>query len=266
MEKEETEHLSFGKAYGVGVASYLMYQDPDRALFDAWLAYWPQIETEKKNQPKCFNAIQASFAYLDTLLQDYELVSFNGKPAAELSFRLDIDDGYYFVGHIDAILRHRYSGQHVVLECKHTGSELHDIDPLYKNSGQAVGYSIALDQIVGHELSSYGVLYFVAQIGRGFTPKISTLVYDKTLHDRLNWFITLGLDVKHLKEIRTLGIFPMRGQACMSFNRPCSAFGTCNLFSQDIPKEIEQDDIEYQFTYKLDDLIQNHIKRISSNG
>lgn len=264
MQTEESEHFSFGKGFGVGVATYLVTQDQDRALYEAWLAYWPEIETEKKNVAICMASLMASFSKLDDLLGEYEVVSFNGKPAVELSFRLDINPAYYFVGHIDVVLRNRYSGVHVVLDAKSTGSQLLDLSPMYKHSGQAIGYSIALDRIVGKKLSSYAVMYFVAQIGKNFNINIHPLLFEKTLMDRLQWFITLGLDVKRLEQMEEMGIYPKRGGSCLSFNRPCKYFGTCHLHSFDKKKTFEKDEIDYDFVYLLDDLVEDHISRINN--
>jgi len=262
IEREETEHTAFGKAFGAGVATYLVTQDANRAMFELWLAYMPEIETDKKSMARCVAALEVAIPRLDTILMDYEIVSFQGKPAVELSFRIDITDAYYFVGYIDAVLRNRYTGKHVVFEVKTTGLQLLDLSPLYQNSGQALGYSIALDRIVGRKLSSYGVLYFVAQLPRDFVPKIQIFEWDKTLSDRLNWFISLGLDVKHLTEMAELGVYPKRGSSCLQFNKPCKYFGVCALHSMDVPKEIEEDVIDYQFVYNLDDLVQDHLERI----
>lgn len=269
MEREESEHLSFGTAFGVGVAHYLVNQDPDMALFEAWLAYWPQVETDKKSVPICMNALMGAFIHLDTILMNYEVASFNGKPAIELGFKLRIADEYYFTGHIDVVLRHRYSGVHYILDAKTTGLQLFDLSPLYRNSGQCLGYSIALDKIVGEKQASYGVLYFVAQIGRDpFNVKHHTLVFDKTLLDRLNWFMTLGLDVRKLQEMEELNVYPRRGHSCLHFNRPCKYFGTCTLQSLDFPK-IQREDIGndglpaiYDFEYDLNDLITEHLARL----
>lgn len=262
IEREESEHLSFGKAFGAGVATYLATQDANRAMFEAWMAYWPEIETDKKSIARCIAALEVAFPRLDTILIDYEVVDFEGKAAVELSFRLDIDPNHYFVGYIDVVLRNRYSGQYVVFEVKTTGLQLYDLSPLYKNSGQALGYSIALDRIAGEKLASYGVLYFVAQLPKDFTPKIQVFEWTKSLVDRLNWFITLALDVKHMTEMAELNVYPKRGDSCLQYNRPCSFFGVCDLHSVDIPKKREVDTIEYQFTYQLDDLIEDHLTRI----
>jgi len=262
MQKDESEHMSFGKAFGAGVATYLVTQDANRAMFEMWLAYMPELETDKKSLARCTAALEVAIPKLDTILMDYEIVSFEDKPAVELSFRLDITNDYYFVGYIDAVLRNRYSGLHVVFECKTTGLQLLDLSPLYQNSGQALGYSIALDKITGKKLASYGVLYFVCQLPQDFTPKIQTFEWPKTLADRLNWFISLGLDVKHLEEMAYIGVYPKRGESCLQYNKPCKFFGVCTLHSLDVPKKIEKDVIDYQFVYSLDELVQDHMQRI----
>lgn len=268
-EGEDTgnAHLSFGHSIGAGVASYLQHQDQDRALFDAWMAYWPEEENDKKSVVRAQLAMQAAFHHLDNILMEYELVYFEGKPAVELSFRLNIDESYYFVGYIDVVLQNRFSGRYGVFEVKTTGLELLDLSPLYKHSGQALGYSITLDRIVGKNLAEYDVLYFVCQLKRDFNSiKFHLLPFQKTLYDRFNWFITLGLDVKHLKEMAELNIYPKREDACLHFMKPCVYFGTCNLHSFDIPKKLEEDSKEYQFVYEMNDLVQDHLKRIQENA
>ena len=261
--REESPHLSFGSAFGTGVQSYLEHQDKERALFDCWLAYWPIAEDDKKSQVRAHICLENAFHTLDNLLMEYELVFFEGKPAVELSFRLDVDEKFYFVGYVDVILRHRFTNNYVIVEVKTTGLSILDVSPLYKNSGQALGYSIILDQIVGAEQAEYEVLYIVCQLGRTFTEsKIHLLPFNKTLLDRFTWFLTLGLDVKHLHEMAELGVYPKRGGSCLSFMRPCMHFGTCGLHSFDTPKEIEEDTKEYQFTYDLNTVIQDHLRRM----
>lgn len=264
VARDETEHTSFGKAYGAGIATYLVTQDIDKALYQAWLAYWPQLETDKKSQAICFMALMSSVPHLNRMLEQYEVVSFNGKPAIELSFKINISENYYFVGFLDVVLRDIFTDQHYVMDIKTTGLALLDLDPLYKNSGQVLGYSIALDKIVGEAQASYGVLYFVAQLGRDHRAKIHVLAYQKTLLDRLNWFITLGQDTQRLDIMREIDVYPMRGNNCIQFMRPCKFFGVCNLKSFDEPKDEVEDTTEYDFVYDLDSLIDEHIARVQS--
>lgn len=262
LEKEESEHFSFGTAYGVGIATYLSTADSSLALYKAWLAYWPEIETDGKNVPLLLHTLKLAFKECDDLLVSYEVVSFERKEAVELSFKINISDFYYFVGHIDVVLRDKYTGIHYILEVKTTSRNLFDLSPLYANSGQALGYSIALDKIVGEKVSSYGVIYLVAQIGKDAKIKIHRLIYEKTILDRLNWFISLLMDKKQLDMMREIGIYPKRGASCLSYNRPCKYFGVCSLQSfKDVPKEFT-DDVQYQFEYSLDELITDHIERV----
>lgn len=261
--REETADTVLGTAYGVGVADYLEYQNPQQALYKAWLAYWPELESDKKSIPHVVNLLLKSFPALDTLLRDYEVLSFNGKPAVELSFRVNITPRYYYVGYIDVVLQHRYDKTCVVVDAKTTGLQLLDLAPVYQNSGQALSYSIALDRILGEKLSNYAVGYFVGQLGKDFKVQIHPLVFRKTLLDRLNWFITLGGDIKRLELAEEIGFYPRRGGSCLKYNRPCKHFGTCNLSAQDIPRVIEEDTIQYDFTFELDDLINDHLERIN---
>ena len=264
-EQEENEHLSFGHAFGAGVASYAEHQDADRALYAAWIAYWPQIESQKKFQTQCFALLLRAFQRLDTLLLDYDTVFHNGKVAAELSFKMEINPEYYFVGHIDLILRHKYTGVYTVLEVKSTGLTLEDISPNYGNSGQAIGYSVALDAITGQKHDRFEVLYFVGQMKKNpFDAEIKVLPFRKTLLDRLNWFISLGLDVERLERMKELGIYPKRGSSCLAFNRPCRHYQTCGLSAHDVPKPPEIDETNYDFTFQMDELVADHLERAAS--
>lgn len=265
--REDSAHFDFGHGFGAGVATYLLTQSQDRAIFAAWMAYDSYREEKKKTRYSCIWYLCQSFSYLDTLLKNYEIAMFNGKPAAELSFRMDINETKYFVGHIDVVLRHRVKGTYYVMEVKTTGLQLTDLDPEYRHSNQTVGYSTALDTIVGEELSEYGVLYFVCQLpawnATEDIAKFHIMPYAKTLTDRLQWFVAMGMDVQRIEQMEQLGIFPRRNSSCVSYNKVCTHFGTCHLEEADMPAQQEEDKIEYQFRFNLDDVIANHLERIA---
>ena len=265
-EREEWPSTVFGRAYGEGIASYMTHQDADLALYKTFMAYWPVLEEERKTQEICMSLVLSSIPHLDNLLMDWEVATFNGKPAIELSFRLNIDERFYFVGYIDLVLRNKWTGVHGIMEVKHTGLNIFDLSPLYQNSGQALGYSIVLDKIVGEAQSNYEVLYFAGQLGsgNGFSPKIHTMIYPKNLQDRLNWFITLGMDVERLHLMLDNNVFPLRGASCLQYMKPCKHLGTCNLHGLDTYKEEIEDTIVYDFNYQLDEVIQDHLIRISN--
>lgn len=263
--REESVHLSFGHSFGEFVATYLATDSFEMAVLDGWLAYNPPLETENKNQASAYHLMEASQQGLDELLEEWEVAEFNGIPACELSFRIDIDDTFYFVGYIDVVLKHKTTGKYAVLENKTTGLQLEDLKPLYKFSGQALGYSIVLDHIAGEAQAEYDVIYFVGRLGKkalGPNTRSETHIFHKNIQDRIEWFLTLGQDVQRLTTALEVGNFPRRAAGCIKFNRTCPHFGTCHLRSADNYKVIEQDDIEYQFHYKLDDLVASHLERV----
>ncbi len=264
QKREESAATVFGKSIGAGVASYLLHQDPDRALFEAYLAYTPALEDDKRSEEIATNLLLA-FSKLDDLLLDWEVAIFQDKPAVELSFRLNINEQCYFVGYVDIVLKNRWNGRYAILENKTTGLNLFDLSSIFKNSGQALGYSIILDKIAGQDNSEYDVIYFIGKLNSktsgGFAPSTLVETYPKTLQDRLNWFIALSMDVNRLTQMLDLNVFPMRGGSCLQYMRPCTHFGVCHMQALDQYKVIEPDLIEYQFVYNLEDLINEHLER-----
>lgn len=265
----EAPPLSRGHSFGKGVQVYLLTRDMDKALYNAWLSYWPEMEDNPKiTVIRTLHALMCAQKDMDALLDKYEVVSFNGHPAVELGFKLNIDAIYYYVGFIDLVLRNKETGLYVILEIKYTGSWL-DVEAMFYNSGQGTGYSIVIDTIVGAKQAEYGVLYFICQ-DKEKEPKaiqFHTKEWNKDLKDRLKWFITLGLDVKRIQEMRELGMFPQRSRSCIRFNRTCQHFGTCGLTIGDMEKEDEIDPHEkagkYQFEYELETVIQDHLQRVN---
>lgn len=267
---EESVYFSRGHSYGTGIQWYLATQNIELAIFKAWLAYWPELE----QKPKVFQArtlqdllnIQRE---LDEFLEEWEVATFNGKPAIELSFRLDINENFYYVGYIDVVVKKRNEELYGVVEVKRTSTNLTDVRPLYKFSGQGLGYSIVLDKIANKQQSNYSLIYAVGQdIKNSLQSKFHLIDFKKTLQDRLHWFISLGLDVKHITEMLELGIFPRRYTSCVRFNKVCTHFSTCNLtagekYKEDNPEDEEK---EYQFTYDLQELINDHIERAKDVG
>lgn len=260
--RDESADLSLGSGYGVGLAHYMLTQDKVASIYKAWLAYWPEIETDKKSVWRMIQALEASFHVADALLTDYEVLQLDSGPAIELSFKIMLDEVYYYVGHIDFVMRNRWDGTCVVWDAKSTGLPLLDVSANYENSEQGLGYSIALDAIVGEAQSTYAVGYFVAQLLKDANIRIHPLIFKKSLLDRLHWLMSLGGDLDRLHQADKLGFFPRRGKSCLKFNRPCKHYGVCNLTSMDVPRTPEEDTIKYDYVFQLDDLIEDHIRRV----
>lgn len=255
-----------GKSFGAGIQCYMITGNIDQAIYKAWLAYQPELEDRPmKSKARTLNNLWLAKEELDRIRGRYKIVYFKEKPAAELSFKLIIDQKWYYGGSIDLILYDTLEKLYVVWEVKTTGNNAYDVSPLYKNSGQALGYSIVLDQIVGAELARYGVIYFVCQdFYQNFIPKLHTLSFQKTLLDRLNWFLTLGYDYESIKRMDEFGIWPIRGSECFKYKRQCQFFNTCNTTAGDVAKDGGVDKTEYDFVYQLDEVIADHFRRIQT--
>ncbi len=141
-------NFCFGHSYEAGCTTYFMTGDKDKAIFDAYLAYHG-IEEEghiaipedkKKNEWTAVNMVISSFQELDNLRDEWEIAVFDGKPAAQLSFKIDIDEVFYYVGYLDLALRNKYTGRHAVLDFKTTGIVSIMVDPASK-SPTLMGFS-----------------------------------------------------------------------------------------------------------------------------
>lgn len=257
-----------GHAFGIAIQHYIIHGDMDLAVAQLWLAYEPEVYDERTKVYlwRAVNNLLCCKDALDKIRQRYKVAEFKGKPAAELAFSLAVDDRWSFEGHIDMVLYDTYEKIYVIFEIKTTGWNLVDLKPVYRNQSQPLGYSIAIDQIVGEDQNKYGVLYFVCRDKQGtnFIPDVYTFYFPKTLLDRLKWFYTIQLDVQRLNTMLENDLFPMRGQSCVNFNRVCPHFGTCGFTSADIPLGIPKDKLTYDFHFKMSDVIEDHLRRVSS--
>lgn len=271
--------LTFGKAWGEGIMEYLVTEgNIDAAVRKAWQAYYPVVEEMDRGWQEefCYHGLKVAKSTLDKILEDWQVATFNGKPAVELAFRININDAIYYESSMDGVLKHRREGYHATIENKHTLTWVDDITPMYKNSAQGVSYSLVLDKVVGQPLSVIPIHYIVGQFTKAdglHKPRIHHFRWKKTLLDRLNWFLSLGMDAKHIQEMIDIGIFPMRGHSCRRFNTVCPFFGTCHIRSGDKPKtpeyveknksaHVKEVESSVQFVFSLDEIVADHLQRV----
>jgi len=263
---KSTVTFSFGHVVGEGIALALTDLPLPQIIWRMYLGWHtPSIfdEGEKLNKSlwTAILAIQRFMVIRNAVLKDYELVYYNGKPATELSFAIVLPDGFRLRGFVDAVLRHRITGEILVLECKTTGSAT--INPAtYKNSAQAIGYSVVLDHLYP-SLSSYKVLYLVYTTKQGeYIP----LPFTKTFLQRALWIRELLLDIETIKMYADAEIFPMRGESCYSFFRECEYINTCTLSTTYLTKPCtpsQEDKTEYQVVITLADLLESQLSKAS---
>lgn len=262
--EKDTITFSFGHVVGEAIQLILDGKEFGEVIWRMFLGWHAPLFAEDEKAKKSFwtaiLAAQRFQAIRSTVLAEYELVYYNGKPACELSFVINFPDGFRYRGHVDAVLRHRITGRILVLECKTTGSKT--VSPAsYKNSAQAIGYSIVLDSIFP-DLSSYEVLYLVYQTdSQDYTP----IPFEKTYLQRALWIRELLLDIEAIKMYEQAEVYPMHGESCYSFMRECEYINSCTMSTEHLARQgtdKDFDETEYQVSLSLNDLLETQLGKI----
>jgi len=269
LQAEQNVTFAYGSAVGTGVASVLESKTEQQVILDTFLAWDTDLLEENTRQKKSFFlalfAVQKFLALRENdFLEDYELVHYQGKPAVELSFQVLLPEGYRYRGFVDAVLRHRYTGEVMVLECKTSSSVAQPAT--YKNSGQAVGYSVVLDKMFP-DLSSYTVLYLVYE-SKAYEYK--QLPFQKSLLQRALWLQELLIDTQTIELYHSYETYPLHGENCYDFFRDCEYLSLCTLSTENLTKPLTQkilDSIEsekdsYEFTVTFEELVESQMQRV----
>ena len=263
--------FAYGHAVGTGVASTLEGKTEEQVIIDTFLAWDTDLLDDNvgpRSQNKSYWLAQfAVQKFLDMrtrgFLVDYELVWYEGKPATELGFQILLPDGFRYRGFVDAVLQHKTTKDIMVLECKTTSSTAQPAQ--YKNSGQAVGYSVVLD-IMFPELSSYTVLYLVYE-SKSYSYK--QLPFQKSLLQRALWLQELLIDTQIVSLYESYETYPLHGESCYDYFRDCEYLSLCTLATKNLTKPltnkiVEKVEVEkggYEFTVSFDELIQAQIAK-----
>ena len=150
VERQGSVTFAFGHAVGAGVAIYDQLQDIDEALWAAFLA-WDQDFLSSEIKPghrggRSFWEVgwalfqYAEFYATETDLGDYEVSHI------EATIGVDFENGHFYSGHVDEVLRNKMTGVYRVKENKTSGFKA--IHPaLYSNSDQALSYAVVIDAL-----------------------------------------------------------------------------------------------------------------------
>lgn len=262
---EESEiTFAFGHVVGEAIQLVLSAEQKSAIVWKMFLGWHTDLMAENSKKSKSFwdamIALERFMALREAgFLEEYELVYYQGKPACELSFCITLPDGFRLRGYVDAVLRHKITGEILVLECKTTGTRFSPAQ--YKNSSQAIGYSVVLD-VLFPELSSYEVLYLVYQTtDQSYTP----IPFTKSYSQRAQWIKELLLDVEMIKAYETHNHYPQHGESCFAFFKECEYLNTCTLSNEHILPAFNPDkhiDLEeYQINLSLLDLVQAQLSK-----
>jgi hypothetical protein len=225
---------AFGSAFGTGIQTLIATEgDLDKAILDAYLAWDVSLlEENNKSNKSIWEVISALTAFksqqLPTIITDWEVARLkDGKPAVELSFNISLPDGYAYRGFVDLVLKHRTENRYKIWELKTTGSYVVN-EAQYKNSFQGVGYGVVLDKIaadLGAD-SDFFVDYFVYKTK---SREFEVMPFLKNNFERMRWLSQLLLEVEKLQLYDRLELFPMHGESCFNYFRPCEYFGICHM-------------------------------------
>lgn len=255
--------FAYGHAVGEGIQEYLIHKDLTKALWVMFHKWEVDLFDENEKQKKSFfEAVAALMQFdglcQDGLLSDYEVVWFNGKPAAELSFRIHLPHTTYR-GFIDLVLRHVITGELLILELK-TSSANYINHYQYKNSAQAIGYSVILDKIAPGT-TGYSVLYLVQLTKLG---RYEVFEFPKTYHQRALWLKDRlwdeGIIMNLVKFYGNYGIWPTHGESCTRFGRTCDFMDSCHLQTEHLMAPLRENQLEedtvYDFEFTLEELLE----------
>lgn len=272
-EEEESQKrsssvtFSFGHVVGLGIQlafQGLTYETALPQLLMAWEADLLE-ENEKQNKSfwKALVAVQKFYAMMAAgIFDDWELLYWKGAPAVELSFRISFPDSFKYRGFVDAVLRNRITGAIRILEVK-TTSATYINQAMYKNSAQALGYSVVLD-VIAPKNSDYEVMYLPYLTK---SQEFEILTFPKTYLQRALWIRELLLDIETIKMYHEAEVFPMRGESCFSFYRECEYLNLCQLSNTHLTKPLTEDSLaalaaeEFQIELTLNDLIDAQMRK-----
>jgi len=262
--------FAFGHVVGLGIQEYITHHDVDKTYWECFLMWEPDLLADNPKQNKSFWSAMAAVdrfisMCLSGFLKDWELCYYQDQPATELSFIIEFPDGFTYKGYVDAVLQHKETKEVMVLEVKTTSASSVNA-ATYKNSAQAIGYSIVLDTLFP-ELSSYLVKYLVY---KSKAQDYDVMDFEKSYLDRALWIRTLLLDIDTIKMYEEAGIYPMRGQSCNEFYRECPYFGLCTLATDRVTSPLtDEEEVEivrrnsedFLITLHLNDLIRSQLSK-----
>lgn len=163
-------------------------------------------------------------------LAGWELAKFTAEDGTtidgiELTFVIDLGDGFTYEGHIDVVLYHPKRNRYLVVELKtNGGNRVHEEQ--YENSAQAVGYGAVIDVIAKNlkASSSFDVLYIIA---KSRTQEYKSFLFTKLPADKSRWLFELTMDKQMVTYYEAVGHYPLRGEACFDYYRPCNHYDWC---------------------------------------
>ena len=266
LTRKQSLTFDFGHMVGDGIAMLFSGVSLEDAIWKLFVL-WPNegiLDWDDDKNKSFFHGVDALMKFENVrqqLFDEYEVLQTDRGPAIELGFYLSLPNGMAYRGFVDIVLRHKHTGEIRCIEVK-TNSAVYVNPAQYKNSSQAIGYSLILDHIAP-EVSSYDVTYLVYS-----TKKLDYEVFDfnKTYQARARWIRELILDARAIQEWDAADFYPTRGEHCITYGRECDFLGMCHMETKQLvdlegdPPE-EEDISKYEFHITLEELIKTQLEK-----
>lgn len=250
IDEQTSITFAFGHTVGLGIAEIFATRDLPQTLFKMFLEWEVDFLADDPKRKKSFALAVHSIQKLYDLLEDgefseYVVATYNGKPAAELSFRIHFPGKYgthTYRGYLDLVLQNIMSGEFAVLENKtNSGTWVNHYQ--YKNSSQALGYGVVLDKIEPDK-SAYDVRYLIYMTKLDRWEDFS---FVKNYHMRALWLRDRLWDVNIVETLfeheGNYGIWPMHGESCVAFGKPCEYMDVCHLDTGNLMARLKEDQL-----------------------
>lgn len=263
---------TFGHCVGLGVQLVWQGYQIDKIIWEMFLMWnvSPLYDSTKHSKSLWYaiTAIKNLISLRESgFMEDWDLMYWNSKPAVELSYLLDLGDGYNDRGFIDLVVEHRHTKQVMVIECK-TSSAKSITQSDYGNSTQSLGYAVILDYIKPG-LNSFEVLYLIYRTE--LMEWVSMPIHKSSLL-KAEWLQTVVLTKKILELYDSTNYFPREGSSCKSMFGECRYYGICNLSDQALIKPITEMEIRkldkeldsYQIRLNINDIINNQLQLLGT--
>jgi hypothetical protein len=197
-----------------------------------------QSDHNKKNRETLIRSI---VWYLEEWKDDpaSTIILADGTPAAELSFKLDLDNGMVLRGKFDRLCE--FSGEPFVMDQKTTGGGLGQFYfDQWSPDIQMSAYTFAGEAI--WNIPVKGVILDVAEIAVGFTRFARGFVH-RSKGSLQEWFDQSMMTIERARNATRERVFPMNRTACNNFGG-CQFRGICSRSPEVRPNFLRGDFVQ----------------------
>lgn len=248
-EEEDSLPPSVGKALHSGYQTYFLTKDREQAIWAFMERYPWHIDPSYMNprSPEaCLSTLEAMIN--SPIHSRYKLayIKVNGEelPAIEVPFRIIFKDtsiafdkniNVYWDGYIDIILYDTLEEKFIVVDIKTTRKSRNDYTCMFSRDEQCLPYAFVIEKALGQPANHLDCIYLVAYID-ALEPRVLSYSFIKTREHIQAWAFGVMNDIKAMKQMANLGIFPKRGKSCDTYG-PCEYNEVCDYAD---PKAIRE--------------------------